>query len=65
LSDTGEKMRLQWDSTLAIYKPQESLHLSDAYPIQNHLNQGDSLSLLPLNFALEYSIRNVQENRGV
>jgi hypothetical protein len=36
-------------------------HLSDAFPIQNHQKQGDFLSPLPFNFALEYSIRKVQE----
>jgi len=28
-------------------------HLSDAFPIQNGLKQGDALSLLLFNFALE------------
>jgi hypothetical protein len=38
-------------------------HLSDAFPIQNDLKQGDALSPLLLNFALEYAIKNVQENK--
>jgi hypothetical protein len=38
-------------------------HLSDAFPIQNGLKQGDVLSPLFLNFSLEYAIRNVQENK--
>jgi sorting nexin-29 len=36
--------------------------LSDKFPIQNGLKQGDALSPLLFNFPLEYSIRNVQEN---
>jgi hypothetical protein len=32
-------------------------HLSDMFPIKNGLKQGDALSLLFFNFALEYSFR--------
>jgi hypothetical protein len=36
--------------------------LSDNFPIQNGLKQGDVLSPLPFNFALEYAISDVEEN---
>ena len=34
-------------------------HLSDTLPIRNGLKQGDALSPLLFNFALEYAIRGV------
>jgi hypothetical protein len=37
-------------------------HLSDTFPLQTGPNQ-DGLSLLLSDFALEYAIRKVQENR--
>jgi len=38
-------------------------NLSDMFPIRNGLKQGDSLSPLLSNFALEYVIRRVQVNQ--
>jgi hypothetical protein len=38
-------------------------HLSDKFPIKNGLKQGDALSQLLLNFALEYAISRAQVNQ--
>jgi hypothetical protein len=38
-------------------------HLSDSFPIQNGLKQGDTLSPLLFNFGLECAFRKVQENQ--
>jgi hypothetical protein len=44
-------------------KGRVSKHLSDTFPIQNSLKQGDALWPMVFNFALEYANRNVQENQ--
>jgi len=38
-------------------------NLSEMFPIKNGLKQGDALSPLIFNFALEYTIRRVQVNQ--
>jgi len=38
-------------------------NLSDMFPIRNGFKQGDALSPLLFNFALEYTIRRVQVNK--
>jgi hypothetical protein len=40
-------------------------HLSDSFPIQIGLKQGDALPPLLFNFALVYAIRKVQETQVV
>ena len=38
-------------------------NVSDMFPIRNGLKQGDALSTLLFNFALEYAIRRLQINQ--
>jgi hypothetical protein len=39
--------------------------LSDKFPIQNGLKQGNALSTFLFNFALKYAVRKVQEMQSV
>jgi hypothetical protein len=45
-----------------IHKTNIGKHLSDAFPIQKGLKQGDALSPLISNFVLEYTIIKIQES---
>jgi hypothetical protein len=52
------------NETYTYGKVRRGKHLSDKFPIQNRLNQGDALLPLIFNFSLEYAIRKVQEPGG-
>jgi hypothetical protein len=57
-------IRLQYPHTVwGTHEVRIGRHLSDKFPIQNGLKQGDALSPLLLNYALEYTIREVQEKQ--
>ena len=50
--------------TEAYYRVRIGKNLSDMFPIRNSSKQGDALSSLLFNFALEYAIRRVKVNQN-
>jgi hypothetical protein len=64
LTDFGVPMKLDRLIKMCLNETCTKVHigkyLSDAFPIENGLKQGDALSPLPFNVALEYAIRKVQ-----
>jgi hypothetical protein len=65
LIEFGAPMKLVRLNKMCLYETCSKDHigtqLSESYLIQNGLKQGDALSPLPFNFALEYAIRKVHE----
>jgi hypothetical protein len=56
-------MLIKMYSNKTYSKVRTGKNLSDAFPVQNGLKQGDALLPLLFNFALEYAISKVQESQ--
>jgi hypothetical protein len=56
-------MGVQWDNSSAIRRLQRRSGKSGKFRTKNGLKEGDALSPLLSNFALECTIRKVQENQ--
>jgi sorting nexin-29 len=67
LIEFGIPMKLAWLIKMCLSETYSRVrvgkHLSDTFPIKNGLKQGDALSPLLSNFALEYAIRRAQANQ--
>jgi hypothetical protein len=67
ITEFGTHMKLIRPIKICLNKTYSKSHtgktLSDVFPIQNGLKQGDALSPLLSNFALLYAIRKFQDNQ--